>query len=166
VFPYHATRGRDQSKQLDLANANESYDGGSSTALIDVSDVGLTPTTSASGSLATLLGAPTRVGEVGRQASHNSDPFSPGAAPLDSIGINSPPSLMPPQLGSSFGAGLRSGSTPIAGHGLERRSPWCEKTHAWDASSSSGATLPNYGQLQGHDDGPSGSDNVLPANMV
>jgi hypothetical protein len=145
-YPASVIRDGDQSKQPDLTN--ESVEVRPSAALIDVSDVGLTPTTSASGSLATMYGAPTRVGEVGRQTSHNS-----------SIGtISSSPSPMPPQLSSS--------STPVAGHGLERRSPWSEKTHAWEASSSSGAIPPNDGQFQGLDDGPSGSGDVLPVYMV
>ena len=137
MFPCPLARGKYQSRQLDLAN--ESHDGGPSAALIDVSDVGLTPTTSASGSLATLYGAPTRVREVGRQASHNSDPFSPEAVVLleqyshsgGSVGtipshrrllqaIDSPLSSMPPQPGSSSGDAPSSNSTPIAGHGLER----------------------------------------------
>jgi hypothetical protein len=78
VFSYPVTQGGDQSKQLGLANESrpyflgrstqmtipwcsphESHDGrpDSSAELIDVSDVGLTPTTSASGSLATELPA-------------------------------------------------------------------------------------------------------------
>ena len=68
-YPASVIRDGDQSKQPDLTN--ESVEVRLSAALIDVSDVGLTPTTSASGSLATMYGAPTRVG-VGRQTSHNS----------------------------------------------------------------------------------------------
>jgi len=95
VFPNPVARGGDQRKQLDLTNDSRSYvssgffgrstqmtgpgrspveihDGRpdpSSAALIDVSDVGLTPKTSASGSLGTMYCASTRVDEVGRQAS-------------------------------------------------------------------------------------------------
>ena len=78
LFPYPVARGGDQCKQLDLVNESksgffgssvqmtgpgrssfESYDGrpDSSADLIDVSDVGLTPKTSASGSLAAVLPA-------------------------------------------------------------------------------------------------------------
>jgi len=78
VFPYPVVRGGDQCKQLGLANESksgffgrsvqmtgpghsslESHDGrpDSSADLIDASDVGSTPTTSASGSLATVLPA-------------------------------------------------------------------------------------------------------------
>lgn len=78
AFSYPVTRGGDQSKQLGLANESrpyflgrstqmtiplrsphESHDGrsDSSADLIDVSDVELTPTTSASGSLGTVLPA-------------------------------------------------------------------------------------------------------------
>jgi hypothetical protein len=149
VFPYPVTRGGYQNKQLDLVNKSrpigsgflgrsaqmtgpgssplESHDGrpDSSAALIGAYDTGLLPTTSASGSLTTMYGAPTRVGEVGRQASYNSDPLPPDAAPPDhyshsggsvsvtgssSIGshrrllqaINSPPSLIPPAVGFIF----------------------------------------------------------------
>jgi hypothetical protein len=166
VFPYPVTRGRDQSKQLELDLPNKSrpiehgflgrstqmagpgrsplksHDGwpDSSGALIGVSDVGLTPTTSASSSLATMYGAPTRFGEVWRQDSHNSDPLPLDAAPPDhyryssggdsfssSTGTisshrrllqttNSPPSSMSRQLGSSSGAVLaRSSSSTLSG---------------------------------------------------
>ncbi|KAF8498583.1 hypothetical protein F5888DRAFT_1823826 [Russula emetica] len=151
----------------------ESHDGrpDSSATLIGAYDTGLLPTTSASGSLATMYGALTRVGEVGRQASHNSDPLPSDAAPqiitvtpvaaLVSA-INSPPSSMPPQLGSSSGAVLSFSSTPIAGHGFERQSAWSEKTYTRDASSSSGATHSNDGQFPGLDDGSPGSSPIVP----
>jgi hypothetical protein len=101
--------------------------------------------TSVSGYLATMYGAPTRVGEVGRQASHNSDPFSPDAAPpghsshsggsvsvSSNIGtishrrllqaINSPPSPILPHPGSSLRAVLGSSSLIIAEFGFEKAS--------------------------------------------
>jgi hypothetical protein len=107
--------------------------------------------------LLSLYGTPTRVGEVGREASHNPDPFSQDAALTDhyshsgcSVSVSSsigtisshrqllhyqlPSITMPPQLGSSSSSGavlsLSLSLTPIAGHGPERQSVWSEKTHA------------------------------------
>ena len=160
VFSHPMTRGGDRFKQeVD----NESHDGRLSAALIDVSDVGLTPTTSASGTLTNVYSAPRWVGEVGR---HNSSVGTISSHQRLLQAINSPPSPVLPQLVSSSGAVLSSSSTQIAGHGPERRSPWLEKTHAWDAPSSSGAILPNDGQFQGLDDGPSSPGNVQPSYMV
>ncbi len=184
--PYeHGLVGRSTQMRAPGSSPAQSHDGrpDSSVPLIGASSVGLTPMASAS---ATMYGDQTRVGEVGRQASQISHGLPLGAAPPDryshsggsvtsassSVGptspnrrplqvINSPPSPMPTLPGPSSGAMLGSSSTPYAGHD-EKQSAWSGKTHARNASSSSGAILSNDGHFQGHDDRPSGSGPVVP----
>ena len=117
VFPYP------QSRQLDLTNESRPYESGllgrstrrtGSWSSVESHDGGLdspptallTPTTSASGSLGTMYGAPTRVGEVGRQVSPFSDPLSSDAA--------SPDSYYSPSDSLSSGSVYSSNSTIIS----------------------------------------------------
>ena len=107
MLPFPVTPDGDQGKRLDLANESRTIEHGflgrstrmtdsghspfdchdgqpdSSAAQIFPHGDGLTPTTSASGSLAPTYGASIGVGEGWRQASHNSDLLPPDAAPPD-----------------------------------------------------------------------------------
>ncbi len=209
MFPYPVTRDRD-TRQLDLTRESRAYEYGhvgrssqmaapgssppqshdgrpeSSAGLIGASSVGLTPMASASGPLATMYGAQTRIGDVGRQASQNSHLLPAGAAPPDHIShsagsvsasssagptspnrrplqvMNSPPSPIPQLPVSSSGAVPGSTSPPLAVYEPEKQSAWPGRTHARGASSTSGAMFSNDSHFQGRDDGPSGSGPVVP----
>ena len=117
VFPYP------QSRQLDLTNESSPYESGllgrsmrrtGSWRSVESHDGGLdspptallTPAMSASGSLGTMHGAPTRVGEVGREASPFADPLSSDPA--------SPDSYYSPSDSLSSGSVYSSNSTIIS----------------------------------------------------